>query len=175
MFLFAGLDDGAVGQDDLGRDQVVAGQAVAAGEVADAPAQSQPGDPGRADDAAGRRQAEGAGGLVEDLPRAATAGPHRAIIPVDHHVLHQVEVDHDAAVIGPESRGTVAASPDRHVDAFFPDDRQDTNHVCGVETPHHRSGAPVDHAVVDPAGVVVVGMGGANDLPFCCLAKLVVD
>src|SRR5204863_7998218 len=77
VLLLTGEHDLAVGRDDLGGQQVVAGEAVLPREVADAAAQREAGDAGRADNAAGRGQPLDVGGVVEARPRAAAAGARR--------------------------------------------------------------------------------------------------
>jgi hypothetical protein len=103
-----------VGGDHLGCEQVVAGQAVAAGEVADPAAQGEPADAGGRDDPAGRGQPERGGGVVEPAPRRPAAGGRRPRGRVDVHRLHRREVDDDGVVRGAEAGHAVPAAPDRH-------------------------------------------------------------
>ena len=99
-----------VGGDQVGRDQVVAGQAVLAHQPADAAAEREPGDAGGGDEAAGRGQAEGLGLGVELAPGEAALGPHGARLGVDPDALHRREVDHQAAVAGGVAGHVVAAA-----------------------------------------------------------------
>ena len=78
VLVLARDEDPPIGGDHLRANQVVARQAAAAGEVADAAAQRQAGDAGGRDDAAGGGQAEGVGGVVEVAPGGAAAGARRA-------------------------------------------------------------------------------------------------
>ena len=71
-------DDRSIGGDDLGPDEVVAGQAAGAHEVADPAGQRQPADPGVAERAAGRRQAMRRGRGVDVLPQRAALGARDA-------------------------------------------------------------------------------------------------
>src|SRR5262249_58499895 len=57
--------DRPVGRDELCPDQVVARQPVLSGQVADAAAEGEARDAGRADDAARRHESEGLGRRVE--------------------------------------------------------------------------------------------------------------
>jgi hypothetical protein len=70
VFRFAGGDEAAVRQHQIGLEQIVDGQPELAGEVPDAAAQGETADPGRRDDAAGRNQPEGVGGVVDVAPRS---------------------------------------------------------------------------------------------------------
>ena len=78
---FTGRQELSVGGDDVGREEVVAAEPVLAVKVADATAEGQPGDPGRADDAARRRQPEGMRGVVEVRPRCTGLGARRSALP----------------------------------------------------------------------------------------------
>ena len=78
---FAGRDRLPVGGDHLRRDQVVAREADAPRQVADAAAEGEPADAGRGDDAAGRREAVRVGRVVEVAPRGAALGAGRAAPP----------------------------------------------------------------------------------------------
>ena len=75
VVLLAGDQEPPVRGHHIGRDQVVAGQPEAAGQVPDPAAERQPADAGGRDDAAGRGQPEGVRGRVEVAPRRAAAGP----------------------------------------------------------------------------------------------------
>src|SRR5260370_13740668 len=76
ILIEAGAAHRAIGSNDLGTDEVVAGEAVLSGEMADSSAEGQPGDPGRADDPPGCNEPEPLGRRVEiEPPAAATAIP----------------------------------------------------------------------------------------------------
>ena len=113
MLGLAGGDEAAVGQHDVGFEQVVDRQAVLAREVAGAAAEGQAGDAGGRDDAERHGQAEGVGGMVDVARRAARLDPHGAARRVDAHALHQRQVDDQAVVAAAEARAVVAAAADR--------------------------------------------------------------
>ena len=71
------------GRDDLGADEVVAGEAVLGGQVADAAAEGEPAHACRADDAAGRDEAEGLRRRVEVEPGRAALGAGDPRVAVD--------------------------------------------------------------------------------------------
>ena len=89
VLVLARDEDAAVGGDHLGAHEVVARQAAAAREVADAPAQRQTAHAGGRDDAPGRGEAEGVGGVVEVAPRGAASGASGLLDPVHEHVVDQ--------------------------------------------------------------------------------------
>ena len=78
----------AVGGDDIGGDEVVAGQAVLARQPADAAPQGEAGDARVGVGAAGGGQAEGLGLVVEFPPLDAALGPDGAPGGVNPDALH---------------------------------------------------------------------------------------
>src|SRR5262245_63702515 len=87
-----------VGRDDLCTNEVVAGQAVLSGQVADPPAEREAGDAGRADDAAGCDKPEGLSRRVEVEPRRAAVGIGDPPGTVDLDPTHKGQIDHQPAV-----------------------------------------------------------------------------
>ena len=73
--VLVGRDEAAVGQDDVGLEQVVDREPELAGQVADAAAEGDAADAGGGDDAARRRQTEGVGGMVEVAEQGAALDP----------------------------------------------------------------------------------------------------
>ena len=76
----------------------------------------------------------------------------------------EAQVDDDAVVDGAEAAAVVAAAAhgeQRVVAGGEPDGRR---HVVGGRAPHDQGGAPVDHRVVDLAGVVVLGVARADQV-----------
>ena len=76
-----------VGGDDVGADEVVAGQALLAHEPADAAAEGEARDAGGRDQAAGGREPEGLCLGVEVLPEQAGLGDHAARAGIDAGAL----------------------------------------------------------------------------------------
>ncbi len=77
---------------------------------------------------------------------------------------HRREVEDDAAVVGAESGDVVTAAADGEGESGLAgviDDRDDVGDIGGADD---DTGAAVDHPVVDAAGVVVAGIGGADDV-----------
>ena len=92
----------AVGGDDVGADEVVAGEAVLAHQPADAAAEREAADAGRGDEAAGRREAVRLRLVVDVGPDRAAADVGDAGRDVDAHLAHRREVDDHAVVAGRE-------------------------------------------------------------------------
>ena len=91
-------DHRAIWRHELGTDEIVASEAVLGGEMADSPAQGQPGHPGRADDASGRDEPEALGRRVEIEPPRTPAGAGGPGVAVDLDPAHQRQIDHQAAL-----------------------------------------------------------------------------
>ena len=152
----AGGHDLPVRGHDLGGDQVVAGQAVAAGQIADAAAEREPADAGRGDDAAGGRETVGRGRLVEDRPRDAAAGPRGPVRGVDGRPGQAGQVGDEGAVGGAETGHAVPAARTAS-QAGLGRLRTTAADVGRARTSHDGRRASVDHGVVDLPGLVVVG------------------
>ena len=92
----AGVDQPPVGGDDVGRDEVVDAQAVAAPEPADAAAEREPADAGVGDEAARRRETERLRRRVDVAPGRAALDPGPPPFGVHPHAAHRRQVDHHA-------------------------------------------------------------------------------
>ncbi len=158
---------------DVGRDQVVAGEAEAAREVADPAAERQAPDPGGGDDAARRGQPEGVRRGVQVSPRGAALCPGRPPRRIDADALHPGEVDDHPAVTRAEPRHAVRATADGQVDPTFASEVHRGDDVAGVHRAHDDRRPLVDHAVVDLAGLLVRPVVRGDDVPANLLAKLV--
>ena len=164
LLLLAGGDEAAVGEDDVGLEQVVDGQSELAGEMADAAAEGDAADAGGGDDAAGRGQAEGVGGMVEIAQHGAGLDAGGARHRIDADAVHRREVDHQPVVDGAQAGAVVAAAADGDGDAVLAgevDGGDDVGHVGAADDERRMA---VDHRVVDHAGVVVAGVAGLDQL-----------
>ena len=106
--------------DEIGREQVIGGQAVLACQVAPAAAEGESGDAGRGDLAPGGGQAKGLRLVVELAPGEARLSTGRAAHGIDAHTLHAREVKHQAAVAHRIARGVMAAPAHRHQELVRP-------------------------------------------------------
>ena len=173
VLVVARVHQAPVGGDDVGGDEVVAGQPVLAHEPADAAAEREPGDPGRRDEPAGHGEPEGLRLVVEVAPRRAALGGGGAPLRVDAHGGHAGQVDDDAAVDGGEAgeRVPAAAHGDEEVLAAGEVDRAQDVGDPGAADDERR--APVVGAVPDRSGFVVGVVLGPDELPSQALLELV--
>src|SRR6202043_3327826 len=102
----------AVGEHDLGREQVVDRQAELASQVPYPTPEREPADAGCRDDSTRGREAMLAGSPVDLAPCAAAADANRARCGIDSDVLEQRQVDHNAVVDRPETGAVVSATAD---------------------------------------------------------------
>jgi hypothetical protein len=162
VLVVARADDVAVGQDDLGLEQVVDGQAALAGEVAEAAAEREPADPGGRDDPAGRGQTVLVRRAVDLAPGAAAGDPDGPGLGIDLDALQRREVDDDAVVAGAQPGAVVAAAAHREQQPVIAGEADDLGHVGGARALRDERRAAVDHRVVDLPRLVVVGVLGAD-------------
>ena len=110
----------AVGQDDIGFQQVVDRQTELAGEVADAAAEGHSANTRGGDDAAGSRQAEGVRWrdrtLAEQRP---TFDPRRARCRIDAHPIHRRQIEDQSVVDSAQPGAVVPAATDRQQQTLF--------------------------------------------------------
>ena len=137
-----------------------------AGQPADAAVERQPGDAGHRHEAERRREPVLLRRGVELAEQHAGLGPHGAVVGIDVDVLHQRQVDDDAAVAHREAGDAVAAGPHRHRAGRCPERAHRGDDVLGVAALGDEGRAPVvEHGVVDLAGLVVVGVARAKKRP----------
>src|SRR6266487_5141625 len=129
-------DHRAIGSNDLGTDEIVAGEAVLSGEMADSAAEGQPGDPGRANDAPGCNEPEALGHRVEIEPPRTAIGAGGPGVAVDVHPAHQRKIDHYAALADAVSGGVVPTSAHGDLQRVRPGEVKGPRHIAGVETAH---------------------------------------
>ncbi len=170
--LIADAQDPAVSCNDLGREQVVTGQAKAATEVPDPAAEREPPDAGRGDDAPRGGQAVGMGCIVEGPPGRSALGPRRARARINSDGLHARQIDHDCVVGGAEAGDAVRAPTYRKVELALPGEVHRCHDIVGAGTPDDDARSPVDHRVVHPAGLLVGRVLGGDHLPPHLFAQL---
>jgi hypothetical protein len=110
VVVLVALDHPTVGRDDLGPEQVVAGQAVLPAQDPQPAAEGEAGDPDGGTAAGGAGQAVLGQRIVERAePHAGTDGGH---VPRDRHRAHGHDVEDDPVGRGPAGN-RVPAAPDR--------------------------------------------------------------
>jgi hypothetical protein len=145
----------AVRRHDLGREQVVDGEAVLAHEQADAAAQRDPADadrPGVAEP--GREAVRARRGRVRARGQAP-ARPGGAPVDVDLEPPQRRDVEHDPALGDAVTRGAVAAAADGELGSRLAGVRDDARHVVRIGHADDRLGAAVDRAGEDGTCLVV--------------------
>jgi hypothetical protein len=118
--------------------------------MADSSAEGQPGDPGRADDAAGRDEPEALGRRVEIEPRRTAIGAGGPGVAVDVDAAHQREIDHQAAVADAVSGGVVPTSAYGDLQRVRAGEVKGPRHIAGIQTAHDH-GRPAVHQGVEAA------------------------
>src|SRR5262249_10904815 len=91
--------------------------------------------------------------------------PRRLLVRRHLDVLEAGEIDDQSAVVGPEPGRAVRTAAHREVEPFGPGDADDGGNVGGTTATDHGGGTPVDHAVVAPPRLLVVGTAGVDHLP----------
>jgi hypothetical protein len=163
--ILAGRDEAAVGEDDVGRDEVVDREAVLAAEVAVAATQRESADTRRRHDPGRRGQTEGMRGVVEIAEHGTAPDGDERSFGIDPHAVHRREVDHEPAVDASEPAAAVAAAADGDVEPLAPAEVHRRDHVGGVAAARDQRRPLVDHRVVEPARVVVAVVGRREHRP----------
>jgi hypothetical protein len=154
----AGRDERAVGEDDVGGQEVVDGEAETPGQVADAPAERQAGHACGREEAGGRGHAERHGRVVDVAPGASRVGADGVVLGADRGAAQQRQVDDQGVVPYPQASCVVAAAPDGDLHAVVAAEPHAGDDVGGVAGAHDGSGTLVDHGVVDGARLVIAGI-----------------
>jgi hypothetical protein len=166
VFVGRRADDAALGCDDLGGQQVVDSEPVFAHEPPDPTTEREAGDAGVAHDATGGGQAVGLRLAIDVAPQRSTLHQDGAAGRVDQHGSHGREVDDDSVVAHRGAGHIVAAAPHRDLQIVGAGKAHSGNHVGGPAASGDQARAPVDGAVPDgPGGVVVAMVGGDNVAP----------
>jgi hypothetical protein len=85
------------------------------------------------------------------------------MLGVDIDPAHARKVDDQAGVAHGVSGHIVPATAHGDYEALLARERNGSGHVGFVLTADNQLGAPVDHAVEDAPGLVILGVAGAND------------
>ena len=154
----AGRDERAVGEHDVGGEEVVHGEAEAPGQVADAAPERQAGHAGGGEEAGRGGHAERHRRMVDVSPGASGVGADGVVLRVDRGAAQQGQVDDQGVVLHAEPRRVMAAAPDGDLDAVLAGEADAGDDVGDVPAARDGRGALVDHAVVDGAGLVIPGV-----------------
>src|SRR5688500_137899 len=151
-----GVQQRAVRDDDVGAHQMVDGHAVLAREPAETAAEREAGNTGGGVDAERDRERIPLRDRVELGERAAGLDHGNLVAGVDVHVLHQRQVDDDAAVAECAAGNVVAAAAHGDEQLVLSGEADDALYVTRVDAAYDHRGFAVDHRVPDAAGLVVV-------------------
>jgi hypothetical protein len=153
----------AVGQHHIGLEQVVHRQAAFARQVPEPTTERESADPGRADDAARRGHAERMRGVIHVAPGAATVDPYGTRCGIDPNALQPRQVEHQPFVADAQAATVVPAATHRQQQRLLTGEVDAVHHVGDVAAVDDEPRVGVDHRVVDPARIVVVGVTGLHD------------
>ena len=152
----------AVGRHDVDRKQIVDGEAVLAHQPADATTEREPGDAGVTHDSAGGGQTVRLRLVIDVAPQRTTLHPGPAVGGIDSHAPHRREVDDDPVVANGGAGHVVASTPYGDLQIVVAGETYGRDHVGGPDASGDQARAPVDGAVPDCTGAVVVGVLGAD-------------
>ncbi len=155
MLGFADGHERAIGQHEIGGEQIVDRQAAIAAEIAESAAQREPTDAGGRDDAAGYRQPERLGGMIDIAPERAAFHQHPPGVGIDMHRVHAAQVDDDAVIAGAQSGGIVTAAAHADGQIVRAGEGHAQHHIGDIDALHDQGGMLVDHGVVDGTGRVI--------------------
>jgi hypothetical protein len=158
-----GADRPAVGGDQLGGQQAVDGEAVLAGQVADAAAHGDATDTHRGGVAEtdgqpvpGRLAGELTGGQSRLGPGGLPGG-------VDLQRLEVRQVEHDAPIADAMAGTAVPAATDGQLQPALGRQRDHLGDLGGIGGPHDGLGSAVEPAVEQRSCLVVAGVVGGDD------------
>jgi len=158
--LFCDVEHRAVCGYELNGEQIVGGEAVAAQQPAEAPAECEARNPGRRDRAAGDGEPMHSRLSVELRPEDASLCTHRPCLWVDVRALHLGEIDHQAAIGDAAPGNVVSTTPDRDLQTRLARESHRSADVCDAAAPCDQRGPLVDEPIVDEAGGFVAVVAG---------------
>ena len=157
-------DEGAIGQHDVGLEQIVDGQAELPGEVTESSAQGDAPHPGGGDNAGRRCQPESVGGVVQIAEQCAPLDTGGARLQIDPHPVHPGQVDHQPVVDEAETRPVVTAAADGHDDVVVAREVDRSDHIGDGLALSDERRPLVDHRVIDRTDLVIVRITGLDEI-----------
>src|SRR5690606_13721258 len=164
MLVGAGVHCLPAGQDDLGADKIVDGEAELATDPAHAAAKREPGHARVGCRPGWRDHAVAFGRLDHFTEPHARLDMGDASIHIDGDAFHEREIDHQGAVVDAMSSHSMATAPDRHWNAACSSGVDARNNIVCGDTSGDGCRSPVDHVVEDAPGFVVPGIPGEDKL-----------
>jgi hypothetical protein len=151
-----------IGGDDIGGDEVVAGQAVPARQPTDATPQGEAGDACVGVSATGGSQAEGLGLVVEFPPLNTALGLDGTLGGVNPDALHPAQVNHQAAVTHAVARDIMAATAHRHQQTVGASEVDGVDHVGDASAAGNERRPLVDIGIPHLTGLIVALVAGTE-------------
>src|SRR5262245_5234734 len=96
------------------------------------------------------------GGVIHAALSATGLRPHGAIPGINAHPVHPGEVNHQPVVAAPESGPIVAAAPYGREQIILPSKAHGGDDIGDIAAASDQERPLVNHAVVEPAGFLVV-------------------
>src|SRR5262245_3946399 len=118
-------------------------------------AERQSGNAGRTDHAAGRGHTKRLGLMVEFAPREPSFGATRPVVRADMEAFHTREVKHQATLAPCNAGQAVAPAPHGYPQLVLAGEPDAGEDVRDTGAAGDQRGPPVDHAIMDFAGVFV--------------------
>ena len=134
-------------------------------DPAEAAAEGEPRDAGVADDAAGGGQTVGLCLVVDVAPQGTTLHPGGTAGEVDPHGPHRREVDDDSVVADRGASHVVAPATHRDLHVVVTGEADGRSHIGASAASGDQPGAPVNGAVPNGSGDVVVPMVSCDQFP----------
>src|SRR5262245_33196842 len=150
------------GGDDIGGDEVVAGQAIPARQPTDATPQGEAGDACVGVSATGGSQAEGLGLMIEFPPLNTALGPHGTPGGVNPDALHPGQVNHQAAITHAVTRDVVATAAYRHQQTVGAGEVDGVDHVGDASAAGNERRPLVDIGIPHLTGLIVALVAGTE-------------
>jgi hypothetical protein len=151
---------------DLGRLEVVDGEAVLAAEPAEAAAEREPRDSGRGIDPERRGQAMRLGRGVEIGEQSPGLDGGPATSGVDLRTAHAGQVEDQPALAGGEARHVVPSPANREREAVIASEDHTPYDVRRVGGPRDDRRAPVDHSVPEAPSLVIGWVSRPDQVPM---------
>ena len=162
ILLLARGDEPAIRGHQIDRDEVVAGEAVAAHQPAKPAAQRQARHPRARDDTTRRREAKSVGLVVEFTPENPGFGSRHAGGGIDTDALHRRKVDHQPATADGVAGDIVSTATHGQHKTGLAGEGDSPANISEACAAGDQGRAMVDHPIVYRANIIVARVGGTE-------------
>src|SRR5262245_14695779 len=156
VFISACLNKVAIGQYDIGREEIIDTQPKFASEMPDSTAKSQSADASGRNDSAWRCEAEYMRCVIDVSPGASAPDNDRARFRIDTCIFYRAEVDDQSVVADSQAPRVMSAAADRHEQIVLSSEVHGGNDVRHVRTTGNQPRLFVDHSVVHLTSFIVI-------------------